>query len=71
MSLNKIHSFREEFRQLLVDADIQQLVVVVDDLDRCLPSVAIETLEALRLFMFVEGTVFIVAADEALKRKVS
>jgi len=62
----QIHEFRDEFRQLLVVAEIEQLVVVVDDLDRCLPSVAIETLEALRLFMFVERTVFIIAADEAL-----
>jgi predicted KAP-like P-loop ATPase len=62
----QIHDFRIEFRQLLVDAQIEQLVVVVDDLDRCLPSVAIETLEALRLFLFVEGTTFIIAADETL-----
>ncbi len=62
----QIHAFREEFRKLLTQAGIEQLVVIVDDLDRCLPSVAVETLEALRLFLFVEGTVFIIAADEAM-----
>lgn len=51
---------------MLGEAGIQRLVVVVDDLDRCLPAVAIDTLEALRLFLFVEGTAFIIAADEAL-----
>jgi len=62
----QIHAFRDEFRKLLNEAGIEQLVIVVDDLDRCLPSVAVETLEALRLFLFVEGTVFIIAADEAM-----
>lgn len=62
----QIHAFRDEFRKLLNEAGIEQLVVIVDDLDRCLPSVAVETLEALRLFLFVEGTVFIIAADEAM-----
>ncbi len=62
----QIHEFRAEFQKLLADADIKRLVVVVDDLDRCLPAVAIETLEALRLFLFVDGTAFIIAADEAL-----
>ena len=62
----QIHEFREEFKNLLSTAGISQLVVIVDDLDRCLPSVAIDTLEALRLFLFVERTAFIIAADEAL-----
>jgi len=31
-----IHAFREEFKELLDAADIDQLVVIVDDLDRCL-----------------------------------
>lgn len=62
----QIHEFRAEFQKLLSDAGIEQLVVIVDDLDRCLPNVAIETLEALRLFLFVEGTAFIIAADETL-----
>jgi predicted KAP-like P-loop ATPase len=51
---------------LLKDAGIKQLVVLVDDLDRCLPDTAIETLEAIRLFVFTSGTAFVVAADEAM-----
>jgi hypothetical protein len=42
------------------------LIVLVDDLDRCLPDTAIETLEAIRLFVFTSGTAFVVAADEAM-----
>ena len=45
---------------------IDQLVVLIDDLDRCLPETAIETLEAVRLFLFTSRTAFVVAADEAM-----
>lgn len=61
-----IHAFRDEFRSLLDAADIDQLVVLVDDLDRCLPRTAIATLEAIRLFLFVERTAFVIGADELM-----
>ncbi|AIA49959.1 KAP P-loop domain-containing protein [Serratia sp. FS14] len=61
-----IHAFREEFKELLNAADIDKLVVIVDDLDRCLPKTAIATLEAIRLFLFVERTAFVIGADEAM-----
>jgi predicted KAP-like P-loop ATPase len=62
----QMHAFREEFEELLAAADIDQLVVLIDDLDRCLPETAIATLEAIRLFLFVPCTAFVVAADEAM-----
>ncbi|WP_081893152.1 MULTISPECIES: Qat anti-phage system ATPase QatA [unclassified Serratia (in: enterobacteria)] len=61
-----IHAFREEFKALLKAADVDKLVVIVDDLDRCLPETAIATLEAIRLFLFVEKTAFVIGADEAM-----
>jgi len=61
-----IHAFRDEFKKLLDAADIDQLVVIVDDLDRCLPKTAISTLEAIRLFLFVERTAFVIGADELM-----
>jgi predicted KAP-like P-loop ATPase len=61
-----IHQFRKEFIELLDEAKIDQLVVLIDDLDRCLPATAIETLEAIRLFLFVPKTAFVIGADEAM-----
>lgn len=61
-----IHAFREEFSDLLREAKVNRLIVVVDDLDRCLPETSIETLEAIRLFLFVPGAAFVIAADEAM-----
>lgn len=62
----EIEAFRKAFDGLLTKAGIDQLVVLIDDLDRCLPDTAIETLEAVRLFVFTDRTAFIVAADEAM-----
>jgi len=62
----QIHQFREEFAKLLDEAKIDQLVVLIDDLDRCLPATAIDTLEAIRLFLFVPKTAFIIGADEGM-----
>lgn len=63
---DEVEAFRKAFDQLLKDAGIKQLVVLIDDLDRCLPDTAIETLEAIRLFVFTARTAFVVAADEAM-----
>jgi predicted KAP-like P-loop ATPase len=62
----EIQEFRKAFDNLLKEAGVDQLVVLIDDLDRCLPDTAIETLEAIRLFVFTERTAFVVAADEAM-----
>lgn len=62
----EIAEFRKAFEKLLKDAGVKLLIVLVDDLDRCLPDTAIETLEAIRLFVFTAGTAFVVAADEAM-----
>ena len=62
----EIHQFRKEFVELLDEAKIDQLVVLIDDLDRCLPATAIDTLEAIRLFLFVPKTAFVVGADEGM-----
>ena len=62
----EINAFRKAFDDLLEKAGVEQLVVLIDDLDRCLPDIAIETLEAVRLFVFTSRTAFVVAADEAM-----
>lgn len=62
----EIREFHKSFEKLLKKSGLNRLVVLVDDLDRCLPETAIETLEAIRLFVFLPKTVFIVGADEAM-----
>lgn len=63
----QINAFRKEFMELMKLSG-RTLVVFIDNLDRCLPRNAIQTLEAIRLFLFMPGTAFVVAADEDMVR---
>lgn len=59
--------FRAEFENLLRSeglASVKNVVVLVDDLDRCLPDTVVETLETIRLFLSVPKMSFVIAADE-------
>lgn len=62
--INNIRKFREEFSDALKNDDIKNVVVMIDDLDRCRPERIIEILEVIKLFLAVERTTFIIAADE-------
>lgn len=61
-----VAAFREDFAALLSEAKIDRLVVLIDDLDRCLPPTVIQTLEAIKLFLSVGNVAFVVGADERL-----
>lgn len=63
-----IREFRKDFAELLKEIKIKRLVVLIDDLDRCMPDTIIETLEAIKLFLFVPHTAFVLGADERLVR---
>lgn len=61
----EIHALRDAFEETLDDLGVT-LVVLIDDLDRCLPETTISTLEAIRLFLFLRNTAFVIAADDAM-----
>ncbi len=63
----EIAELRATFEDLLTSLDVT-LIVLADDLDRCLPDTAISTLEAMRLLLFLPRTAFIIAADEQMIR---
>lgn len=58
----EIQALRNTFEETLQELGIT-LVVLIDDLDRCLPETTISTLEAIRLFLFLQDTAFVIAAD--------
>jgi predicted KAP-like P-loop ATPase len=66
--LLEIRKFRDDFEKMLAETDIQSLVILIDDLDRCLPERIIETLEAIKLFVAVPKTAFIIGADPRIVR---
>jgi|SRR5882724_99897 len=63
-----VRSFREEFQKMLEKSEIDSLVVLIDDLDRCSPERIIDNLEAVKLFLNVEGTAFVIGADPRIVR---
>ncbi len=63
----EIAAFRKEFGEVLSGLN-RTLVVFIDNLDRCLPANAIHTLEAVRLFLFMPNTAFVIGADEDMIR---
>lgn len=65
-----IHALRQAFEDTLQELGVT-LVVLIDDLDRCLPETTISTLEAMRLFLFLRNAAFVIAADtEMIKHAV-
>jgi predicted KAP-like P-loop ATPase len=64
----EIQNLRDHFAATLAELDVT-LVVFVDDLDRCLPQTTISTLEAMRLFLFLDRTAFVIAADDKMIRE--
>ena len=66
--LLEVRKFREDFEEMLADTDIESLVILIDDLDRCLPPRIIETLEAIKLFVLVPRTAFVIGADPRIVR---
>jgi formylglycine-generating enzyme required for sulfatase activity len=46
-----------------------KIAVFVDDLDRCLPEKAIELLEAIKLFLDLEGYLFVIGVDKDVVEK--
>lgn len=60
--------FRVEFEELIATIDAPAVVVLVDDLDRCLPEQVPDLLQAIRLFLSVKGTAFVLATDERIVR---
>lgn len=72
--VDNVRSFREDFSALINSSSIDNLIILVDDLDRCNPDRIIETLEAIKLFLSVDKTTFVIAMDEniisySIKRK--
>ncbi|GAA3012596.1 KAP family P-loop NTPase fold protein [Actinokineospora diospyrosa] len=62
--------FRPAFANFLKDnlPQVKRVIVLVDDLDRCLPDAAMATLEAIKLFLSVPKMTFVLAADQEMVR---
>ncbi|WP_144120900.1 P-loop NTPase fold protein [Catellatospora sichuanensis] len=67
--VQSIEEVRADLQELFERAADRKLVVIIDDLDRCLPEVALDVLETMKIFFFESSQVraqclFLIAADE-------
>ena len=58
-----VREFRKDFEDLITKSKQGKIVILIDDLDRCLPRHIIDNLEAIKLFLDVPKTAFVIAAD--------
>lgn len=61
-----ISKFRELFERIVLAAGYRAIVVYIDDLDRCNPVKVVDCLEAIKLFLNVANTAFVIGADERI-----
>lgn len=61
-----VEQFRALFEGMINDAGYKAVIVYIDDLDRCDPNRIIDCLEAVKLFVNVDRTAFVIGADERI-----
>jgi KAP family P-loop domain len=59
-------ALRDTFERFVREAQVQRIVVFIDDLDRCLPDSALQVLESMKLFFDLAGFVFVVGLDNEI-----
>ena len=61
----EVGAFKRQFADLVNSLEhVNAVVVLIDDLDRCLPESVVDTFEAIRLFLNSPKTAFVVAAHQ-------
>jgi hypothetical protein len=67
VTFESVSDFRDEFEELIEGLpEVKSTIVLVDDLDRCLDDTIIDVFEAIRLFLQVSRTAFVIAANRAI-----
>jgi len=69
--VNSIEEIRCELGKMFEQNRSKRIVILIDDLDRCMPDVALDILEMIKIFFFESKgaraqCLFIIAADQAL-----
>lgn len=59
-----IRKFQDSFADLIERSKMSRLVIFIDELDRCRPDTILDTLEAMKLFLFTGKVAFVIGADE-------
>lgn len=59
-----LEQFSDEFQSIIeITSNENPTVIIIDDLDRCIPEKAVQVLETIKLFLDVKNCVFMLAVD--------
>ena len=55
-----IHKIENEMRNIMSKYPLTRVIVFIDDLDRCSPTKALEVFESIKVFLGIDGFVYII-----------
>lgn len=59
------HTLTRWIKETISDVG-ERMVIFIDDLDRCMPDVALQVLEALKLYLNIDDLIFVIGVDRAV-----
>ncbi len=69
--LNEFESTLKDWVEDTIGKDgKERMVVFIDDLDRCMPDIALQVLEALKLYLNIPKLIFVVGVDRKVVEKI-
>ena len=68
---NYLNHFEETFKRWVNNSlgENQRMVIFIDDLDRCMPDIALQVLEALKLYLKIDKLIFVIGMDRDIVEK--
>jgi len=67
-----LNEYEDAFKDWVKDAlssNNERMVIFIDDLDRCMPDVALQVLEALKLYLKIDKLIFVIGMDRDIVEK--
>lgn len=64
--LNEFETTLRTWIKETISKQNERMVIFIDDLDRCMPEVALQVLEALKLYLDIKDLIFVVGVDRSV-----
>ncbi len=66
-----LNEYERELDQWIKDilSNNKRMVIFIDDLDRCMPDIALQVLEAIKLYLKIEKIIFVIGMDRNIVEK--
>jgi Leucine-rich repeat (LRR) protein len=61
--LNEYETCFQNWIQEILTSENKRMVIFIDDLDRCMPDIALQMLESLKLYLNIDKLIFIIGMD--------